>query len=128
MTDVVQNATLTFSKIPESDEWFENKRAQLETLESQLKALYKVAEVFVKQRKELAAASGEFGDTVSSLGSSEFSKSLGACLSNLGEVEHKIQEVLNTQANADEQYVSFVVEEYIRIIGSVKVRRRHRKG
>jgi len=90
-------------------------------LESHLKALLKVVQTFARQRKELAGATGDFGGSVSSLGASENSKSLGACLSHLGEVEKKIEEILNCQVTSDEQDVEFVVDEYVRIVGSIKL-------
>jgi len=117
----MQTATLSFSKIPESDEWFENKRAQLETLENQLKVLLKTVEGFIKQRRDLAAACNEFGEHAASLGSSEFNKPLSSTLSKLGEVQKKINEFQITQATSDEQYVEDTVEEYLRIISSVKI-------
>jgi len=121
VTDVMQTASLSFSKIPESDEWFENKRAQLETLENQLKILLKTVEGFIKQRRDLAASANEFGEHVSSLGSSEFNKPLSSTLVKLSEVQKKIHEFQMNQANSDEQYVEDTVEEYLRIIASVKI-------
>ena len=93
---------------------------QLDALEIQLKGLLKVVEVFVRQRREVAASLGDFGDSVTSLSSSEFGKTLSACLSNLGEVEKKAQEIVSQQAGSDEDNLELVVDEYLRIVGSVK--------
>jgi len=121
VSDAMQTASLSFSKIPESDEWFENKRGQLETLENQLKILLKTIESFIKQRRDLAVACNEFGEHISSLGSSEFNKPLSNTLAKLGEVQKRINEFQINQATSDEQYVEDTVEEYLRIISSVKI-------
>jgi len=75
----------------------------------------------VKVRKELAAAVGDFSGSINSLGASESNKALAACLSHYGQLEKKIQDILGTQVTSDEQNLDFVVDEYLRIVGSAKV-------
>lgn len=93
----------------------------MDLLETQLKALLKAVEMFVKQRKESALAMGDFADSLASLSSSEIGKSLGSCLAHLGEVEKKAQDIWKQQTTADEDSLENVVDEYLRIVGSAKV-------
>jgi len=121
LNEVVTNTAQTFAKIPERDEWFENKRGQLEMLESQLKALYKCVETVVKQRKELAVASGDFGESMASLATSEPNKPLANAFSGLNKVQQKVRELYNEQATQDDLLFGNTVDEYVRTMGSIKL-------
>jgi sorting nexin-1/2 len=89
---------------------------------------------------ELAVASGEFAQAVSDLSSSDVGKQLSSSLAGLAEVEEKAQEIQTTQAEQDMEtlmstgeFIAFsdllspydttcVVDEYARLINSVRVR------
>ncbi|CAI2184719.1 16472_t:CDS:10, partial [Funneliformis geosporum] len=120
--EAVSNAT-TFNKFTETDEWFEGRRNQLDILESQLKTLLKSVEAMVKQRKDLGSATVEFGDSLLSLADAELNinKSLANNLTILGTIQQKIRELHEKQAHQDVITLENTIEEYIRIIGSIKV-------
>ncbi|CAG8588434.1 10879_t:CDS:10 [Funneliformis caledonium] len=117
--EAVSNAT-TFNKFTETDEWFEGRRNQLDILESQLKTLLKSVESMVKQRKDLGGATVEFGDSLLSLADAELNinKSLANNLTILGTIQQKIRELHEKQ---DVITLENTIEEYIRIIASIKV-------
>ncbi|CAG8501251.1 11502_t:CDS:10 [Acaulospora colombiana] len=118
--EVVSNAT-TFNKFVETDEWFENRKNQLDILDSQLKTLMKSVEAIVRQRKDLGFATAEFGDNLLSLANAENNKSLARNLTLLGNLQQKIKELQEKQVQQDVATLENTIDEYIRLIGSIKV-------
>ncbi|CAG9950914.1 unnamed protein product, partial [Clonostachys rosea f. rosea IK726] len=90
------------NKFVEQDDWFHDRKVYLDALENQLKGLLKAMESMVAQRKMMAEAAGDF------------SASLHA-LSTL-----TIRDVYDRQAQQDVLTFGVIIEEYIRLIGSVK--------
>lgn len=89
-------------------------------MENQLKALAKTIEAVVKQRKELAEAAGEFSASLHSLSTVELSPALSGPLEGLSDLQLRIREVYERQAQQDVLTLGITVDEYIRLIGSVK--------
>ncbi|RUP35202.1 hypothetical protein BC936DRAFT_138511 [Jimgerdemannia flammicorona] len=195
--ETITNATTApFVKPAEVDEWFDQRRGQLDALESQLRALMRSVEAVVKQRKgtlddgwfvfvagrrrelrglrmclgradggmmvgricdgiielypglalhrryfryiyifvnvpsspvpsfppiDLGAASTEFGESMLSLASAELNKPLANHLTVLGNLQKRIKELHDKQAQQDILTLENTVDEYIRIIGSIKI-------
>ncbi|KAF9582723.1 Vacuolar protein sorting-associated protein 5 [Lunasporangiospora selenospora] len=118
--ETLSSAT-TFTKVHETDEWFESRRTQLDVLESQLKSLLKAVEAIIKQRKDLGAASSEFGESIVSLATTELNKPLAHSLLVLGNLKIRIKELHERQAHMDVLTLEHTVDEYIRTIGSIKI-------
>ena len=78
---------------------------------------------FLWQQPDLAAAAGDFGETAASMGTTESNKQVAAALTRLGEVQRKIKELHTEQASQDELMFGNTVDEYVRTIGSIKVRK-----
>lgn len=92
----------------------------MDALENQLKALAKSIDVVVKQRKELAEAAGDLSTSLHSLSTVELSPSLSGPLEGLSDLQLRIREVYERQAQQDVLTLGITVDEYIRLIGSVK--------
>ncbi|KXS19751.1 Vps5-domain-containing protein [Gonapodya prolifera JEL478] len=107
-------------KAPEGDEWFENKKYQLELLGTQLRALYKAVEGVIKQRKELGAANFEFGESLISLSAVEVDRPLVHHLSVLGEICKKMRDMQMRQARIDMTSLANTVDEYVRFLTSIE--------
>ncbi|KAJ7155346.1 Vps5 C terminal like-domain-containing protein [Mycena crocata] len=105
----------------ETDEWFDRQKAYLDSLEAQLRGLVKAIELVSKQRSELATAMAEFATTVSDLSSSDVGKQLAHSLSGLAEVEHKAQDLQSLQSEQDVVTLLSTVDEYARLINSVRL-------
>ncbi|KAG0324721.1 Vacuolar protein sorting-associated protein 5 [Dissophora globulifera] len=118
--ETLSSAT-TFTKVHETDEWFESRRTQLDVLDSQLKSLLKAIEAIIKQRKDLGVASSEFGESIVSLAGTELNKPLANSLLVLGNLKIKIKELHDKQAHMDVLTLEHTVDEYIRTIGSIKI-------
>ena len=107
-------------KFIETDEYFDAKKIQFDNLEHQLKGLSKAVDVVIKQRKDLAHTTAEFGAALSALSTVELSKSLSNALGTLSDLQTKIQELHERQAQQDLMTLGHTVEEYLRLISSVK--------
>ncbi|KAF1796464.1 Vps5 C terminal like-domain-containing protein [Mucor lusitanicus] len=114
-------ATSPFTKFVEVDEWFESKKNQLDALEAQLKGLLKSVEGVVKQRKELGSATSDFGESMFPLASAELNRNLSTHLMVLGEIQKKMKDLHEQQAQYDIITLENTIDEYIRIIGSIRI-------
>ncbi|KAJ7388947.1 sorting nexin-2 [Desmophyllum pertusum] len=92
------------TKMSESDQWFEEKQQQIETLDLQLKKLHQSIEVLALQRR----------------GNAEEHATLSRALSQLAEVEEKIEQLHIQQADSDFYVVAELLKDYIGLIQSVK--------
>ncbi|NXC56815.1 SNX2 protein, partial [Aleadryas rufinucha] len=115
--DAVNKMTI---KMNESDAWFEEKQQQFENLDQQLRKLHASVEALVCHRKELSANTAAFAKSAAMLGNSEDHTALSRALSQLAEVEEKIDQLHQEQAFADFYVFSELLGDYIRLIAAVK--------
>ncbi|OPJ88825.1 hypothetical protein AV530_009124 [Patagioenas fasciata monilis] len=115
--DAVNKMTI---KMNESDAWFEEKQQQFENLDQQLRKLHASVEALVCHRKELSANTAAFAKSAAMLGNSEDHTALSRALSQLAEVEEKIDHLHQEQAFADFYVFSELLGDYIRLIAAVK--------
>ncbi|KAL8681751.1 MAG: hypothetical protein Q9186_002139 [Xanthomendoza sp. 1 TL-2023] len=107
-------------KFIEHDDWFHERKNYLDALENQLKALLKAIDTVVQQRKALADAAGELSASLHALSTVELSISLSTPLEGLSDVQLRIRELYERQAQQDVLTLGITVDEYIRLIGSIK--------
>lgn len=107
-------------KFVEHDDWFHDRRIYLDALENQLKALLKAIDTVVSQRKSLAEAAGDFAASLSSLAAVELSPILSGPLAGLADVQVRIRELYERQAQQDVLTLGITIDEYIRLISSIK--------
>ena len=107
------------NKFIEHDDWFHDRRIYLDALENQLKALQKSTEAVVAQRKALSDSCGDFSLALHNLAAVELSPSLSGPLEALGDLQVRIQELYSRQALQDILTLGIVIDEYIRLIGSI---------
>jgi sorting nexin-1/2 len=74
----------------------------------------------VVQRKGLADACGDFSASLHALSTVELSPSLSGPLDSLSDIQIRIRELYERQAQQDVLTMGIVIDEYIRLIGSVK--------
>ena len=114
------NVGATSGKFVEHDDWFHDRRIYLDALENQLKALLKSIDMVVGQRKSLAEAAGDFAISLNSLANVELSPSFAGPLAGLSEIQLRIKELYERQAQQDVLTLGITIDEYIRLIGSIK--------
>ncbi|PGH27340.1 hypothetical protein AJ80_01052 [Polytolypa hystricis UAMH7299] len=107
-------------KFVEHDDWFHDRKVYLDALENQLKALMKAIDIVVQQRKGLAEAASDFSASLHSLATVELSPALSGPLEGLSDLQLRIRELYERQAQQDILTLGITVDEYIRLIGSVK--------
>ncbi|XP_020376410.2 sorting nexin-1 [Rhincodon typus] len=115
--DAVSKMTI---KMNESDIWFEEKFQEIENEDQQLRKLHAVVETLVNHRKELAMNTAIFAKSAAMLGSSEDHTALSRALSQLAEVEEKIEQLYHEQANNDFFLFAELLSDYIRLISAVR--------
>ncbi|XP_047185005.1 sorting nexin-2 isoform X1 [Scophthalmus maximus] len=115
--DAVNKMTI---KMNESDAWFEEKQQHFENLDVQLRKLHASVESLVCHRKELSVNTAQFAKSAAMLGNSEDHTALSRALSQLAEVEEKIDQLHQDQANADFYLFSELLGDYVRLIAAVK--------
>ncbi|MCJ1309205.1 Vacuolar protein sorting-associated protein 5 [Agyrium rufum] len=110
----------TSGKFVEHDDWFHDRKIYLDALETQLKALLKAIDTVVVQRKALADAAGDFSASLHALSTVELSPSLSNPLDGLSDLHLRIRELYERQAQQDVLTLGITVDEYIRLISSIK--------
>jgi sorting nexin-1/2 len=107
-------------ELADTTQWFHDRKIYLDALENQLRALLKATDTVVVQRKGLAEACGDFSASLHSLSAVELSPSLSSPLDSLSDIQIRIRELYERQAQQDVLTMGIVIDEYIRLIGSVK--------
>lgn len=102
-------------------QWFHDRKQYLDALETQLKSLLKAVDTVIKQRKDLAEAASDFSSSLHALSTVELSKSLSSPLETLSDLQIRIKELHERQAQQDVLTLGITVDEYIRLIGSIKL-------
>ncbi|KAI9032265.1 Vps5 C terminal like-domain-containing protein, partial [Hyaloraphidium curvatum] len=110
-----------FRATPDRDDFLDTRKMEIDKFEAQLKQLMKGVEAIVKQRKELGAATSEFGDALLALSGAESDQALSTKLKNLGNVSRRIKDLHDKQAQNDVSSLAYMVEEYIRFCGAVEM-------
>ncbi|XP_030043868.1 sorting nexin-1 [Microcaecilia unicolor] len=116
-TDAVSKMTI---KMNESDIWFEEKLQEVECEEQHLRKLHAVVETLVNHRKELAVNTALFAKSLAMLGSSEDNTALSRALSQLAELEERIEQLHQEQANSDFFFLAELLADYIRLLSTVR--------
>lgn len=80
----------------------------------------KSTDAVVAQRKALAESCSDFSNSLHSLALVELSPSLSGPLDGLSDVQLRIRDLNDRQAQQDVLTLGIVIDEYIRLIGSIK--------
>ncbi|KAM8891952.1 sorting nexin-1a [Spinachia spinachia] len=116
-TDAVSKMTI---KMNESDVWFEEKLQEVESADQQFRKLHVLVESLVVHRKELSLNTASFAKSTAMLGSAEDNTALSRALSQLAEVEDKMEQLHQEQAANDTFSFAELIADYIRLLGSVR--------
>jgi sorting nexin-1/2 len=109
------------AKFIEHDDWFHDRKIYLDALENQLRALLKAMESVVAQRRALSEAADEFSQSLHSLATVEIAPSLSGPLEGLSGIQMRIRDLYDRQAQQDVLTLGNTIDEYIRLIGSIKM-------
>ncbi|RLV82642.1 Vacuolar protein sorting-associated protein 5 [Meyerozyma sp. JA9] len=107
------------SKVDEPDSFFTDKKAYIDDLETNLKALYKSLDTIAAQRIDLVSLADEISNVSKELAAVEISKATSDLLAAFGDVHEKLRDNIDRVNLQDSLTLSFTIEEYLRIIGSI---------
>lgn len=108
------------SKFVEIDDWFAQKRIYVDDMERKFKAISRAVDSILKYRDQIAEASEDFAGSVTSLASSELNTSVETELLAFADTQQKIKLIESDQGYNDLIHLANGIDEYIRIIQSVK--------
>ncbi|KAJ9105808.1 hypothetical protein QFC19_003376 [Naganishia cerealis] len=104
----------------ERDDWFDEKKAFLDSLEGQMKGLIKSVETASKHRLDLSTAISDFSESITALAESDLSMDLSQALQRFAGLTIREREAQEGQAKADVVCLLNTADEYVRWIGSVR--------
>lgn len=116
-SDAVNKMTI---KMNESDSWFEDKLQEVENEEQHLRKLHAAVDSLINHRKELCGNTAVFAKSLAMLGNSEDNTALSRALSQLAEVEDKMEQLHQEQAANDFFIFEELLADYIRLLGAVR--------
>ncbi|XP_078314338.1 sorting nexin-2-like isoform X2 [Crassostrea virginica] len=115
--DVVEKISF---KMDESDEWFEEKQNQVESLETHLRRLHNSMETLTQHRRELSNMTAMFAKSAAMLGTAEEHTALSRALSQLAETEERIETIHADQSEQDFFVMAELCKDYVSLLGAVK--------
>ena len=98
ITKVGDKVSQYTTKMEETDQWFEEKTNTIENLDIQLRKLLVATESLVDYRKSLSGHTYSLSKSLGMLGTAEDNSKLAAAISQLAEVEEKVEKVHEMQA------------------------------
>ena len=126
---IINNASTGFmssifsmtQKVSEPDEYFVKQKQYFELLEQDLKNLSKAIELVSNQRSDMVGLLDQISLAIEELAGLEFLKGTKNLLNAFSEVQLKLKDNLD-RVNIQEQLtMGLTVDEYLRIIGSIKL-------
>ncbi|XP_052864792.1 sorting nexin-2 isoform X2 [Anopheles cruzii] len=107
-------------KMDENDPWFNDKINEVETIDAHMQKLHSAIKALVTHRKELATLSGGVAKSAALLSTCEEHTGLSQALSQLADVEEKVELLRSEQANSDLYILSETIKDYIGLFGAIK--------
>ncbi|XP_049284922.1 sorting nexin-2 isoform X1 [Anopheles funestus] len=107
-------------KMDENDPWFNDKINEVETIDAHMQKLHSAIKALVSHRKELATLTGGVAKSAALLSTCEEHTGLSQALSQLADVEEKVELLRSEQANSDLYILSETIKDYIGLFGAIK--------
>ncbi|XP_040165694.1 sorting nexin-2 isoform X1 [Anopheles arabiensis] len=107
-------------KMDENDPWFNDKISEVETIDAHMQKLHSAIKALVSHRKELATLTGGVAKSAALLSTCEEHTGLSQALSQLADVEEKVELLRSEQANSDLYILSETIKDYIGLFGAIK--------
>lgn len=107
-------------KMDENDTWFADKILEIDALDAHYQRLHAAVKSLVGHRQELSSLTGNVAKSAAILSTCEDHVVLSKALSQLADVEEKIEILRSEQSNSDYYILSEMIKDYIGLIGAVK--------
>ncbi|SPO29314.1 related to Vacuolar protein sorting-associated protein VPS5 [Ustilago trichophora] len=119
-TSSLSSGALSAYSFEENDEWFNEQKIYLDSLENALKGMVKSISALSNQRKHMVQSTHDLSQVLTTLSGSSLSRSLSTCFAGLAEVKRRAMELEDLQAEADVRQLGTTMYEYERVVGSVR--------
>ncbi|SPO29957.1 related to Vacuolar protein sorting-associated protein VPS5 [Ustilago trichophora] len=119
-TSSLSSGALSAYSFEENDEWFNEQKIYLDSLENALKGMVKSVSALSNQRKHMVQSTHDLSQVLTTLSGSSLSRSLSTCFAGLAEVKRRAMELEDVQAEADVRQLGTTMYEYERVVGSVR--------
>ncbi|CAK1552987.1 unnamed protein product [Leptosia nina] len=107
-------------RMDESDPWFEERIARVESLEAGLRRLCGACEALATERRELAARSHEAARSIAAAAAADPHAPLSRALSHLSDLHEKIEHLRVEQSNTDFYVLTEHIKDYLGLISAIK--------
>ncbi|XP_034835258.1 sorting nexin-2 [Maniola hyperantus] len=107
-------------RMDESDPWFEERCARIESLENGLRRLCGACEALATERRELATRAHDAARSIAAAAAADPHAPLSRALSHLSDLHEKIEHLRNEQANTDFYVLTEHIKDYLGLIGAIK--------
>lgn len=105
----------------EEDKWFIETPPLFERFRQQLKSMRKVVEMIISQRQEVIDSYGEMEKVLASLVELEVNAEISKIFVNYQEVQSAMKKISERLSETEMLVVGSTIDEYIRIISSVRI-------
>ncbi|KAJ1857723.1 Vacuolar protein sorting-associated protein vps5 [Coemansia sp. RSA 1822] len=109
------------ARYKEKDEWFARRMQELDAIEEELRALLRALDYSQRQRRELAISHGELGEAYLKMAGQELNAGLAGSLTAMGSLQQKLKVLQGRQGSSDVASFQLTTDEYIRMIGGVRL-------
>ncbi|CAH4029138.1 unnamed protein product [Pieris brassicae] len=107
-------------RMDESDPWFEERIARVESLEAGLRRMCGACEALASERRELSVRSHEAARCIAAASAADPHAPLSRALSNLSDVYDKVEHLRVEQSNTDFYVLTEHIKDYLGLIASIK--------
>ncbi|CAF4914171.1 unnamed protein product [Pieris macdunnoughi] len=107
-------------RMDESDPWFEERIARVESLEAGLRRLCGACEALASERRELSVRSHEAARCIAAASAADPHAPLSRALSHLSDLYDKIEHLRVEQSNTDFYVLTEHIKDYLGLIASIK--------
>jgi sorting nexin-1/2 len=107
-------------RMDENDPWFGDKINEVEALDTHMQKLHTAIKALVSHRRELSSLTGGVAKSAAMLSTCEEHTGLSRALSQLADVEEKVEILRSEQSNSDLYILSETLKDYIGLFGAIK--------
>lgn len=101
-------------------QWFQDKINEVEVLDNHMQKLHAALKSLVMHRRELSSLTGGVAKSAAILSTCEEHTGLSRALSQLADVEEKVELLRSEQANSDLYIMSEIIKDYLGLFSSIK--------
>ena len=121
LSSISNTVTKLTMKTAEQDKWFEEQHTIVVDLQTHLKHAYNQFNFVLNQRKEAGHNLKQFVVTLNHLATTEEHTSLSAALTELANLQEKLEHINSEYANREYSIVTELIKEYILLLNMVQL-------